>query len=148
MKKILIFLICVISTVNIYAASPKASEGVVKEISASEFKKLVSNYDGGYKNWSYQGTRPAIIDFYASWCGPCKQLSPIVEELAKEYKGKIDFYKVNIDDNKDLAIAYSISSIPLLLYAPVTGKPQTVAGLYPKSELINAINFVFFPKAK
>ncbi|MEG2219428.1 MAG: thioredoxin, partial [Muribaculaceae bacterium] len=115
---------------------------------STEFKKLVSNYEDGYKSWKFKGTRPAIIDFYASWCGPCKQLSPIVLELAKEYKGKIDFYKVNIDDNKDIAIAYSVASIPMLMLAPVTGNPQVLTGLYPKDEIIKAINFVFYPKTK
>lgn len=147
MKKklfISIFFLC-ITIFTGYAATPTEA---VKEINQTQFKQLVSNYSGGYKNWSFKGTRPAIIDFYAVWCGPCKKLAPIVEELAKEYKGKIDFYKINIDNNPELAQEYQVGSIPMLLLAPTTGVPQIITGLYPKEEIIKAIDYVFWPKKK
>ena len=123
-----------------------ANAQTVKEINQAEFEKLISDYKGGVKDWKFKGTKPAIIDFYAPWCGPCKKLSPILDELAKEYKGKIDFYKLNIDNNEELARAMQVSSIPMVLFVPASGTPQAITGLYPKEELINAINHVFFKK--
>jgi thioredoxin len=139
---ILIFMVAL----TFSATAQTATGSNVKKINSAEFKKLVSDYEGGYKNWKFIGKRPVIIDFYADWCGPCKKLAPIVDELSKEYKGKIDFYKIDIDANPDIAKAYSISSIPMLLLVPATGSPQVVTGLYPKEELVKAINYVIFPK--
>lgn len=129
-----------------FSVSAQTTVSNVKKINSAEFKKLVSEYDGGYKNWKFVGKNPVIIDFYADWCGPCKKLAPIVDDLSKEYKGKIDFYKIDIDANPDIAKAYSISSIPMLLLVPAIGSPQVVTGLYPKDELVKAINYVIFPK--
>lgn len=128
--------------------SAQTKSDLVKEITSAQFKQLVSEYEGGYANWQMKGVKPIIIDFYATWCGPCRKLSPIVEELAEEYKGKIDFYKIDIDKNKEIAKAYAISSIPMLLFAPIKGKPQSVVGLYPKEELEKTIKYMFFPPAK
>jgi thioredoxin 1 len=105
------------------------------------FKKLVFDYEKN-KEWKYEGNRPAIIDFYASWCAPCRQLSPIVEELAKEYSGRIVVYKVDTDKEKALAQKLGISGLPTLLFIPLKGKPQSSMGLIPKATLVKAINEV------
>lgn len=105
------------------------------------FKKLIFNYEKN-KEWKYEGTRPAIIDFYASWCAPCRQLSPIVEELAKEYSGRIVVYKVDTEKERELTQKLGISGLPTLLFIPLKGKPQSSMGLIPKTTLIKAINEV------
>jgi thioredoxin len=103
------------------------------------FKQKVFNYDVN-KEWKYQGKMPAIIDFYASWCGPCRVLSPKVEEIAKEYSGKIVVYKVDTDEEQALAQSMGISSLPTLLFIPMNGKPQATMGAVPKETLVKAIN--------
>lgn len=115
--------------------------GVVNEIDQDAFSTLVADWEHATE-WKFKGTRPAIIDFNATWCGPCRQLKPIIDELAKTYSGKIDFYSVDVDDNRDLAKAFGISSIPMVLICPVDNQPQAVVGLYPKEELVNAIETV------
>jgi thioredoxin len=103
------------------------------------FKKVVFNYDVN-KDWKFEGSRPAIIDFYADWCPPCRQLSPLVEEIAKEYSGRIDVYKVDTDKETTLAQALGITNLPTLLFIPAKGKPQTTMGALPKESLVKAIN--------
>lgn len=80
------------------------------------------------KEWKYLGTRPAIIDFYADWCGPCKMVAPILEKVAAEYDGKLDVYKVDTDKEQELAGAFGIQSIPSLLFIPASGQPQMARG--------------------
>ncbi len=84
--------------------------------------------------WKYKGKLPAVIDFYADWCGPCKMVSPILEELSEEYKGRMVVYKVNTDEQQQLAGLFGISSIPSILFIPVEGKPQMSAGALPKDQ--------------
>lgn len=84
------------------------------------------------KEWEFQGELPAVIDFYADWCGPCKMVAPIVEELSKEYEGKVNFYKIDTEDQQELAAAFGIQSIPSILFIPLEGKPQMAAGALPK----------------
>jgi thioredoxin 1 len=103
------------------------------------FKKMIFNYDLN-KDWKFEGSKPAIIDFYADWCPPCRQLSPLVEEIAKEYAGKIDVYKVDTDKETTLAQALGITNLPTLLFIPAKGKPQSTMGALPKESLVKAIN--------
>jgi thioredoxin 1 len=105
------------------------------------FKQKVYNYDAN-KEWKFEGKEPVIIDFYADWCGPCRQLSPIVEEIAKEYEGKISVYKVNTDAERQLAESMGISSLPTLLFIPAKGQPQASMGALPKEELVKIIKEV------
>lgn len=94
------------------------------------------------KEWDYKGDKPAVIDFYATWCGPCKKLSPILDELSSEYAGNVLFYKVDVDREQELAGVFGIQSIPMVLLIPKEGKPYVVQGLRPKAELKEAIDSV------
>ena len=109
------------------------------------FKQLIFNYEKN-KEWKYEGTKPVIIDFYASWCPPCKQLSPLVEEIAKEYSGKIVVYKVDTDKEKILAQHLGISGLPTLLFIPAKGKPQASMGFIPKETIVRTINNILLIK--
>ena len=86
-------------------------------------------------DWKFEGNRPAIVDFYATWCGPCKVMHPILEELSKEYSGKVDIYQIDVDKEQDLAAAFGIRSIPTLLMIPMKEEPRIMQGLCPKTSL-------------
>lgn len=116
-----------------------ASAQVVKEINKSEFTKKVADLEKN-KDWKFLGNKPTIIDFYATWCGPCKRLSPIMEQLAKEYNGKVQFYKVDVDKERELATMFGIQSIPSILFIPKKGKPIMAQGALPKAELKKTID--------
>lgn len=116
-----------------------ASAQVVKEITKSEFTKKVADLEKN-KDWKFLGNKPTIIDFYATWCGPCKRLSPIMEQLAKEYNGKVQFYKVDVDKERELATMFGIQSIPSILFIPKKGKPILAQGALPKAELKKTID--------
>jgi thioredoxin len=96
------------------------------------FKKEVLDYTT-QSEWNYQGTLPAIIDFYADWCGPCKMVAPILEELAKEYEGRLIIYKVDTEKEQELSAAFGIRSIPTFLFIPMEGKPMMQPGVLSKS---------------
>jgi len=117
----------------------------VKQMTTEAFKKLVFNYDVN-KEWKYEGNMPAIIDFYADWCPPCRQLSPLVEEIAGEYQGKIVVYRVNTDQEKMLTQSLGIANLPTVLYIPLKGKPQVTLGYIPKDEIVKTINAVLLTK--
>lgn len=92
--------------------------------------------------WKYKGDLPCLIDFYADWCGPCKRIAPVLEELAEEFKGKAYIYKVNTEKEPELSSMFGIQSIPTLLFVPMDGKPQLAAGALPKPQLIEAIKSI------
>ena len=100
------------------------------------------DYQAHHQDWVFNGTKPAIVDFYATWCHPCKMMSPIVEQLAKKYAGKIDFYKVDIDKEQDVANAFDIQSIPTFFFVPVKGNPQIQMGAMEKEEFERIITSV------
>ena len=102
--------------------------------------KRVVDFENSPTQWKYLGDKPAIIDFYADWCGPCRRLSPILEELAEEYRDNIYIYKVNVDDNKEIAEVFGITSLPTIVFVPMTGNPSAGTGFLPKDILKRAVN--------
>ncbi len=105
------------------------------------FHQKVFNWEEN-KDWKFEGDIPCIIDFYADWCGPCKTVAPILEELSDEYAGKVNIYKVNTEQEQELAGAFGIKSIPSMLFVPMDGKPQMSVGALPKEGLIQAMDEV------
>jgi len=110
----------------------------MEHLTKETFQKKVFNYEVN-KEWKYEGDLPCLIDFYADWCGPCKMVAPILEELAKEYEGKIHIYKVDTEAQQELAAAFGIRSIPSLLFCPKDGQPQMAQGALPKASMEKAI---------
>lgn len=123
------------------AAKEKPTTKVV-HITKADFLKKVYDFEKNPDEWKYLGSQPAIVDFYADWCGPCRQLSPVLDELAKEYSGKLTIYKVNVDNERGLASFFGIRSIPTLLFIPMKGKPQRSLGALSKTELKGIIKDV------
>ena len=123
------------------AAKEKPTTKVV-HITKADFLKKVYDFEKNPDEWKYLGSQPAIVDFYADWCGPCRQLSPVLDELAKEYSGKLTIYKVNVDNERGLATFFGIRSIPTLLFIPMKGKPQRSLGALSKTELKGIIKDV------
>ena len=118
----------------------------MEHLTKDTFTKKVFNYEEN-KEWKFEGELPCLIDFYADWCGPCKMVAPILEELSKEYEGKINIYKVDTEAEQELAAAFGIRSIPSMLFCPQDGQPQMAQGALPKDSLREAIENVLL-KAK
>lgn len=146
MKKIL----TVFAVFSIFFSS-MATEPQVKKtvkpinLNRSAFIEKVFDYNNE-SEWKYKGDKPAIIDFWAVWCGPCKQIAPVLDELAAEYGDNIYIYKVNVDEETELARAFGIQSIPMLLYIPMNDTPQAIMGAAPKSKLKQAIDTILLKK--
>ena len=113
----------------------------MEHLNKETFLEKVFNFETN-EEWKYEGNLPCLIDFYADWCGPCKMVAPILEELSKEYDGKINIYKVDTEVEQELAAAFGIRSIPSMLFCPMDGKPQMAMGALPKQALKDAINDV------
>ncbi|MCH3969332.1 MAG: thioredoxin [Prevotella sp.] len=111
----------------------------VTELTADEFKDKVMDYEKNPTVWKFKGDKPAIIDFYATWCGPCKATAPVVEDIANEYAGKIDVYKVDVDQQEKLAALFGIQSIPTILFIPKEGVPKKSVGAMMKSQFEDVI---------
>ncbi len=114
---------------------------MVTFLTAETFKAKVFNYEKN-QEWKFEGERPCMIDFYADWCGPCKMVAPILDELSKEYDGKVDIYKVDTEVERELASVFGIQSIPSLLFVPKNGQPQMAQGALPKASFKKAIEEV------
>lgn len=113
-------------------------EGVPIKINTEDFIKNIHDFKTN-TTWQYKGTKPCIVDFYADWCRPCKMMNPILEKLAKEYQGKIIVYKINIDENKDIAQAFAINSIPFFLFCPLNGEPKSGMGMMSEEDMRSVI---------
>ncbi len=117
------------STKNIADNETNAEEGGTEKLTKERFIKEVWNFNDSPEEWKYLGDKPAIIDFYADWCGPCRTASPILEEVSNEYAGKIHVYKIDTQKERELAGIFGIQSIPAFLYIPAEGKPVMIAGI-------------------
>ena len=159
MKKIIIFtailfLFCSCKKAQTTENSQNTQESLIQKenkkmgtihLTTAEFKAKVFDYQTN-TNWKYAGDKPCLIDFYADWCGPCRMVAPILEELAAEYDGKIYIYKVDTDAEQELATTFGIQSIPSLLFVPMSGEPQMAHGAMGKADLKRAIDEVLFNK--
>jgi len=114
----------------------------IENLNEETFKAKVFDYERN-KDWKYEGELPCLIDFYADWCGPCKMVSPILEELNGEYEGKINIYKVNTEEEKNLSGIFQVQSIPSLLFVPVEGQPQMAQGALSKDSFKKAFTDIF-----
>lgn len=145
MKRIhtILTVLCTLIIASSLSLSAQDKKGVVT-LSSKEFKTKV--IDLSQKDAKYLGTKPAIVDFYASWCGPCRAISPILEELASEYKDKIVIYKVDVDASPDLAQAFRIRSIPAVLFIPLKGESKMTVGGRSKEEFKKQIDTILLSK--
>lgn len=116
----------------------------MEHLTTETFTTKVFNYKEN-KEWKFEGKNPCIIDFYADWCGPCKMVAPVLEELSEDYKGKIDIYKVDTEDQQELASIFGIRSIPSILFVPKDGQPQMAMGALPKNSFVKIIDEVLKP---
>ncbi|MBR9978080.1 MAG: thioredoxin [Bacteroidetes bacterium] len=119
----------------------------MEHLTKDTFLKKVFDYENK-QEWEYAGERPCIIDFYADWCAPCRMVAPILEELAEEYKGKIDIYKIDTEAEQELAGVFGIRSIPSILFVPMNDKPQMAAGALPKESFVQAINEILLVESE
>jgi thioredoxin len=111
---------------------------MAENLTKAAFFEKVFNYEKN-KEWKFEGELPCVIDFWAPWCGPCRMVGPVIDELSKEYSGKVNFYKINTDEEQELAGAFGIRSIPSLLFVPVSGQPKMAVGALPKEGIKEAI---------
>jgi thioredoxin 1 len=114
---------------------------MIEHLTKETFLTKVFDFEKN-KEWKFEGQKPCIIDFYADWCGPCKMVAPVLEELAKDFDGKIDVYKVNTEEEQELASAFGIRSIPSFLFVPGSGQPQMAMGALPKETFVKAFKDV------
>ena len=155
MKKFLMVSLCVLAVNTACADRGKNSDkmekansmettqnGQVVHLTKAEFLEKVYNFEKNPDAGKYEGDKPAIVDFYADWCGPCKMVAPVLEELAKEYAGQIVVYKINTDKERELSATFGIRSIPSLVFIPMEGNPQMAQGAMTKAERRRAINEV------
>jgi thioredoxin len=116
-----------------------ANKVELEHLTFETFKEKVWDFEANPKEWVYKGSEPCIIDFYADWCGPCKIIAPIMEELADEYDGKIIIYKIDTETERELAAAFGIRSIPSVLFSPLEGKPMMQSGAMTKNAYVKVI---------
>ncbi len=119
----------------------------MEHLTKETFLSKVFDYEKN-KEWKFEGKLPALIDFYADWCSPCKVIAPVLEELSKEFAGKVDFYKVDTEAQHELSQIFGIRSIPTLLFCPLNDQPQMAAGALPKQTLVEAINNILLLKSE
>lgn len=148
--RLIIAILAFFPALTVYAGTRETNknEAGVTPLSKTDFIKRIHDFEANPKQWKYQGEKPSIVDFYATWCGPCKQLSPVLEELSKEYAGKIDFYKIDVDKEPELARAFGINSVPTLLFSPMQGNPAVTQGALSKEQLKEIIEKTLLKNGK
>ena len=114
---------------------------MTEHLTKETFKSKVFDYEKN-KDWKFEGDKPCIVDFYADWCGPCKMVAPVLEELSEAFSGKLNVYKINTEEEQELASVFGIRSIPSFLFVPVSGQPQMAMGALPKDTFIKAFKDV------
>lgn len=114
----------------------------METLNIETFKTKIFDFQKN-KEWKFNGSRPAIIDFYADWCAPCRALAPVLEEVAQEYAGQVDVYKVNTETDPELAALFEVRGIPAILFIPKTGEPAMSSGFMPKESFKTAISELF-----
>ena len=124
---------------NSESTSSSGSQAEPEYLTYDKFLEVVWNFEEHPQEWIYEGDVPCVIDFYADWCKPCRMVAPIMDELAKEYEGKVKIYKVDVDKEKKLASVFQVSSIPAVLFSPKTGRPMIQAGALPKDQYVKII---------
>lgn len=132
MKKVFLIAMVLIAATITANAQDKKEESKVKHLTYNEFLKKVWDFEKDPNTFTYKGKLPAIVDFYADWCGPCRRVAPIMEKLAEEYDGKLLVYKVNVDQEKGLSTAFQVKSIPTVLFIPMEGQPMMQVGALPE----------------
>ena len=132
MKKTILIAIAILAFGFAASAQEKKEESKVKHLTYNEFLKKVWDFEKNPNTFIYKGELPAIIDFYADWCGPCRRVAPIMEKLAEEYDGKLLVYKVNTDQERGLSAAFQVKSIPMVLFIPLEGQPTMQVGALPE----------------
>ena len=153
--KQLIFIFLFLGSLSLHACNSAPGEdngtagsndGQVINLTAETFQKLIWDYKKNPQEWVFKGDQPCIIDFYADWCRPCKMVAPIMAELSMEYKGKIRIYKVNTDEQRELAGLFKISSIPAVMFIPKSEKPQMSVGAMQKATYLDMIQKLLLVK--
>ncbi len=127
---------------NILNLRNTKEEVMVEHLTLETFKAKIHDFEAD-KDWKFKGDKPAIIDFYADWCGPCKMVAPVLDELAKDYAGKVDIYKIDTEKEMQLSAIFGIRSIPSILFIPTDGQPQMANGALPKEGFEQAIKDIF-----
>ena len=149
MKKILALMLLALVALAASAQQYNDDEVVVDtvytvhSIDQDQFQELIADWKA--RDWQMVSPRPVVVDFYADWCRPCQRLAPILRDIAQHYNGEVDFYRINVDENPEIAAVFQIRSIPLLLICPLVGEPKTVVGLYSQEEYIRVINLALNP---
>ncbi|MBR6947898.1 MAG: redoxin domain-containing protein [Muribaculaceae bacterium] len=141
MKRILFALLLALAAMSVNAQQRVDNPDTVytvHSIDQDRFKDVIA--DWGATDWNMVSPRPVVVDFYADWCMPCRRLAPILRDVAQYYHGEVDFYRINVDDNPDIASAFEVRSIPMLLICPLQGDPKSLVGLYTMQEYIRFID--------
>ena len=146
MKRLFTILILSVCCLSLLQAQTPKEKDLVIQMDKQMFLNKVFDYTTGATEWSYKGEKPAVIDFYATWCGPCIMIAPILKDLAKEYGDSIVIYKVDTDKEKELSGAMGIQSLPTIVFIPKSGQPQVIIGAADKATFRRAIDEVLLNK--